>query len=129
MAHFAQLDLNNVVINVSVVSNNFDGKENEYSAFAEGTYKQTSYNTCAGVHKLGETPFRKNYAGIGFTYDPVRDAFIPPKPYPSAILNEDTCQWESPIPAPTPTLADDPNRKDYYWSEKAQDWKEVVVND
>jgi hypothetical protein len=124
MAHFAQLDTNNVVINVCVVSDNFDGKEDEYSAFAEGTFKQTSYNTRGGVHELGGTPFRKNYAGIGFTYDPVRDAFIPPKEYPSLILNEDTCLWEYPIPHPESVEG-----KTWYWSEKAQDWKEYIVND
>lgn len=123
MAHFAQLDSNNVVIGVYVVSDNFDGKEEEYSEFAGGNFKQTSYNTRAGVHELGGTPFRKNYAGIGFTYDPVRDAFIPPKLYPSLILNEETCQWEFPVPAP------DPDGKEYYWSEKIQNWKEYVVND
>ncbi|ANH49269.1 hypothetical protein uvFWCGRAMDCOMC403_05 [Freshwater phage uvFW-CGR-AMD-COM-C403] len=124
MAHFAQLDPNNKVIDVCVVSDNFDGKEDEYSAFAEGVFKQTSYNTRAGVHELGGTPFRKNYAGIGFTYDPVRDAFIPPKLYPSMILNEDTCHWEFPTPCPEPVEG-----KTWYWSEKAQDWKELVIND
>lgn len=123
MAHFAELDSNNVVIGVTVVSDNFDGKEDEYSVYAGGNFKQTSYNTRAGVHETGGTPFRKNYAGIGFTYDSVRDAFIPPKTYPSMILNEETCQWEYPIPCP------EPDGKTYYWSEKAQDWKELVIND
>ena len=123
MAHFAELDHNNTVIGVYVVSDNFDGKEEEYSAFAGGTFKQTSYNTRGGVHELGGTPFRKNYAGPGFTYDPVRDAFIPHKLYPSMILNEDTCQWEYPVAPPNP------DGKDYYWSEKEQAWKELVIND
>lgn len=123
MAHFAELDDNNIVIGVAVVSDNFDGKEDEYSVFAEGNFKQTSYNTRAGVHELGGTPFRKNYAGVGFTYDPVRDAFIPPKTYQSMILNEETCQWEYPVPEP------EPDGKTYYWSEKAQAWKELVIND
>lgn len=107
MAHYAFLDENNIVINVIV------GKdENEDGIDWEEFYgaKRTSYNTKGGIYYDSQTgephvdqskAFRKNYAGIGYTYDPARDAFIPPKPYPSWILNEDTCLWEAPVPYPT----------------------------
>jgi hypothetical protein len=75
-----------------------------------------------GKHLLGGTPLRKNYAGIGYSYDPVRDAFIPPKPFNSWILNEDTCIWEPPIPYPT----DD---KLYSWNEETQSWEESPIGD
>jgi hypothetical protein len=93
MAHFAKLDENNVVVFVTVGRDEDDGKEAELTARTGDVYKQTSYNTVGGVHLLGGTPFRKNYAGIGYTYDPVRDAFIPPKPSDDATLDESTCQW------------------------------------
>jgi hypothetical protein len=80
MAHFAKLDENNVVVTVSVGRD--DDTEMAIFARSGDVYKQTSYNTSGGVHRLGGTPFRKNYAGIGYTYDSERDAFIPPKPYP-----------------------------------------------
>jgi hypothetical protein len=78
-------------------------------------WKQTSYNTVGGVHLKGGTPFRKNYAGITFTYDAQRDAFIPPKPFESWILNEETCQWSAPTPMPA-----DGNL--YEWNEATQNW-------
>jgi hypothetical protein len=120
MAHFAQLDENNTVIQVIVVHNNelmLDGEENETrgivfckSLFGEETrWKQTSYNGT----------FRKNYAGFGYTYDATRDAFIPPKPYNSWTLNETTCQWESPIPLPSDASID----KRYQWNEQIQNWE------
>ena len=93
MAHFAKLDENNVVVFVTVGRNEDDGKEAELSARTGDVYKQTSYNTFGGVHLLGGTPFRKNFAGLGYTYDPARDAFIPPKPSDDAVLDEETCQW------------------------------------
>jgi len=93
MAHFAKLDENNVVVFVTVGRDEDDGKEAELTARTGDVYKQTSYNTFGGVHLLGGTPFRKNYAGIGYTYDAARDAFIPPKPSDDAVLDEDTCQW------------------------------------
>lgn len=93
MAHFAKLDENNVVVFVTVGRDEDDGKEAELTARTGDVYKQTSYNTVGGVHLLGGTPFRKNYAGIGYTYDAVRDAFIPPKPSDDATLDEVTCQW------------------------------------
>jgi hypothetical protein len=122
MAHFARLDETNKVIRVSVVNNEVitdaDGNEQEQVGVAfltqhnggVGWYKQTSYNGT----------FRKNYAGTGYTYDPTRDAFIAPQPYPSWTLNEDTCQWESPTPYP----GDEDNH--YMWDEETTNWKEVI---
>jgi hypothetical protein len=116
MSHFAQIDENNAVIHVIVV---------EQDVITSGIFGppsswiQTSYNTRAGVHLLGGTPLRKNYAGIGFVYDAQRDAFIPPKPYASWILNETSCQWEAPTPRPT-----DEN-KIFIWNEENQAWQET----
>ena len=93
MAHFAQLDENNTVVQVIVgVDEPYDGE----AMYAEATgqvWKKTSYNTFAGSHQLGGTPFRKNYAGVGYTYDFNRDAFIPPNTGESYVLDEQTCQW------------------------------------
>ena len=86
-----------------------------------GTWVQTSYNTRGGVHTNGGTPLRKNYAGIGYTYDPARDAFIPPKPFDSWILNEDTCLWDAPTPYPT-------DGGMYYWDEGTLAWVAVEVD-
>jgi len=132
MAHFAELDENNIVIRVISVHNNEllddEGNESEvkgiafltslYSHLGELEWKQTSYNTQGGVHKLGETPFRKNYAGIGYTYDKSRDAFIPPKPYPSWVLDEDKCLWEAPTAMP-----DDGEK--YRWNESEGSWERI----
>lgn len=122
MAHFAKLDLNNKVIQVIVVSNDelLDDNGNESEAkgiefcrsLLGGNWVQTSYNN----------RFRKNYASVGFTYDPIRDAFIPPKQFPSWTLNEQTCRWEAPIPVPPEFLT---GEKFYFWSEKELIWKEV----
>ena len=112
MAHFAKLDENNIVIYVTVGRDEDEGQEDALSARTGDVYKQTSYNTFAGVHKLGGTPLRKNFAGIGYTYDETRDAFIPPKPFASWTLNETTCQWDAPIDYPTDDNA-------YYWDEDA----------
>lgn len=118
MAHFAKLNEDNIVLEVNIVNNNvIDSLNEEASGIVfltewSGGYsnwKQTSYNKS----------FRKNYAGVGFTYDPIRDAFIPPKPYPSWILNEDTCLWYAPVLEPT-------DGKLYTWSEEELTWKEVV---
>lgn len=116
MSHFAKLDENNVVIFVTVGRQDDDGKEAELSARTGDTYKQTSYNTRGGQHLLGGTPLRKNFAGIGYTYDEARDAFIPPKPFNSWLLNEDTCLWDSPVPRPD---------GDHYWDEDNQQWVAV----
>lgn len=105
MAHFAEIDQNNIVVRVLVVSNEQEHRGQDFLANdlgLGGTWIQTSYNTFANQHSNGGTPLRKNYAGIGYTYDSVRDAFIPPRPqkvFPDQpnpedyILNEDTCQW------------------------------------
>lgn len=124
MAHFAQLDENNVVQQVIVVS---DADAVDGETFCQnllgGTWKQTSYNTRAGVHLLGQTPFRKNYAGIGYTYDAQRDAFLPPQPFASWTLNEETCQWEPPVPCP-----EAPSPGGYYmWNELTLAWEFVSI--
>ena len=116
MSHFAKVR-DGVVIQVLVAEQEF------FDTFVDsspGEWIQTSYNTCGGVHLLGGTPLRKNYAGIGYTYDAVRNAFIPPKPYASWTLNEDTCLWDAPTPCPT-------NGKIYNWDENTQQWVETGV--
>lgn len=129
MAHFAQLNENNIVINVIVINDSdimINGIENEQigidfcNKLVPGyDWKQTSYNTYAGKHSKGNTPFRKNYAGIGFTYDPIRDAFIPPQPYPSWKLVESTCLWEPPV-------YHNMDGKSYSWDEDKLTWVEVT---
>jgi hypothetical protein len=118
MAHFAKLDSNNIVVFVTVGRDEDNGKENEISLQTGDTYKQTSYNTIGGQHPEGR-PFRKNYAGIGYTYDSARDAFIPPQPFPSWVLNEETCLWDAPVAMPT-------DGQRYYWDEATTSW---VVNE
>lgn len=93
MSHFAKLDENNIVIFVTFGRDEDDGKEAELSARTGDVYKQTSYNTRGGIHLLGGTPFRKNFAAVGDSYDPIRDAFIPPKPEGDWTLDEETCLW------------------------------------
>ena len=121
MAHFAQLDTNNVVTQVIVVSNpdtsTAEGQEKESIgiAFCErllgGTWVKTSYNG----------NIRKNYAGIGYTYDKDRDAFIPPKPYNSWVLNESTCRWDAPVAMPSDAGQGDPPKM-YTWNEETKSW-------
>jgi len=99
MAHFARIDNTNTVTEVLVVPDEQEHRGHQYLADdlgLGGTWLQTSYNTIGGVHLLGGTPLRKNYAGINYNYDQARDAFIPPQPDPNWILNEDTCLWEAP---------------------------------
>jgi hypothetical protein len=111
MSHFAKVN-NGIVVQVIVAEPEF------FQTFVDsspGEWIQTSYNTRAGVHLNGGTPLRKNYAGIGFTYDHTLDAFIPPKPYASWILNEDTCQWEPPVAYPSDDLK-------YLWDESTGSW-------
>jgi|TARA_R110000824_G_scaffold314090_1_gene500946 hypothetical protein len=130
MATFAKIGLNNKVIEVHSLHNNelkdANGVEQEVNGIDFLTkltgwsiWKQTSYNTLGGVHRLGGTPFRKNHAGIGYTYDEDRDAFIPKKPYSSWTLNETTCQWEAPSARPD-------DGKDYKWNETTKSWDEIV---
>lgn len=109
MAHFAKIDTDNTVLTVVTLDDAQCPNDNEEAgrAYLEGvhgwpTWKRTSYNTFAGAHKTeGKTAFRGNFAGPGFTYDPVNDVFIPPKPYASWILNNTTYQWEAPVALPT----------------------------
>ena len=122
MAHFAEIDENGVVLRVLVVDN---AQENDGQNFLAntlglgGTWVKTSYNTVGGVHSSGGTPLRKNYAGIGYTYDSVRDAFIPPKPYASWTLNETSCLWEAPVAMPT-------DGERYTWNEETTSWDLVT---
>ena len=125
MAHFCELDLNNVVLRVIVVSNadtstaQGDEKESIGIAFCErllgGTWVKTSYNG----------NIRKNYAGIGYTYDSQRDAFIPPKPYNSWVLNESTCRWDAPVAMPSDAGQGDPPKM-YTWNEETIKWVEII---
>jgi hypothetical protein len=123
MAHFAKIDENNIVTQVVVVDDSQQSRGQEFLSNdigLGGVWLQTSYNTRGGIHINGGTPFRKNYAGVGYTYDSVKDAFIPPNPYSTWILNETTCCWESPIPYPK-------DGKNYVWSEANNNWIAVVV--
>jgi len=128
MAHFAEINASNVVTRVIVVAdeNEADG-ENWCNGFLGGTWKKTSYNTYGNVHALGGTPYRKNYAGIGDTYDVSRDAFIEPQAFASWTLDETTCLWTPPITAP------DDDSKIYEWNETAYQadnstgWDEITL--
>jgi hypothetical protein len=120
MAHYAFLNEDNIVVEVITGKDEgVDGIDWEewYGNFRGKVCKRTSYNTSGGIHLLGGTPYRKNYAGIGHFYDSIKDAFIPPKPYPSWILNEDSCLWESPVPYPNDGLY-------YSWDENSLSWIE-----
>jgi hypothetical protein len=124
MAHFAEIDENNIVTRVLVVGDDQEDRGQEFLANdlgLGGIWKKTSYNTQGGVHVNGGTPYRKNYAGIGFTFDEARDAFIPPKPFNSWNLNEDTCLWEAPTPMPVE------EGKLFTWNEETTSWDEVVI--
>ena len=127
MAHFALLDENSIVTFVTVGRDEDDGKEAELSARTGQVYKQTSYNTRGGVYYTPNTnepdpdqskAFRKNYAGLDYEYRSDIDGFVPPKPYPSWILNETTGLWDAPVPYPN-------DGKDYIWDEDTQSWVEV----
>ena len=121
MAHYAFLDENNTVTQVIVGKDESDTThdwEEFYANELGKTCKRTSYNTRGGQHLLGGTPFRKNYAGFGYTYDEQRDAFVPPKTFPSWVLNENTCLWEAPVAQPT-------DGKMYAWDENLINWVEI----
>jgi len=111
MAHFAKVR-DGKVIKVIVAEQEFI---DSYIDNEPGQWIQTSYNTIGGVHQLGGTPLRKNFAGIGSTYDHIKDAFIPPKPFNSWTLNETTCLWDPPVAKPT-------DGQDYTWNETNQTW-------
>jgi hypothetical protein len=132
MASFAKLNLENIVITVESVVNEVlkdsNGIEQEQIGIEflktlynepNAIWKQTSYNTHGGIHDNNGTPFRKNYAGIGYTYDAQRDAFLSPKPYNSWILNEQTCNWEAPVAYPVDSNIN--NR--YKWNEEILNWE------
>jgi hypothetical protein len=119
MPHFAKLDSNNIVTFVTVGSAADDGKETELFERTGDVYKQTSYNTYGNVHALGGTPFRKNFASVGFKYDEAKDAFIPPQEFPSWTLDEETCLWVPPVSKPT-------DGKAYTWDEAKLNW--AVLN-
>ena len=116
MSHFAKVE-NGIVTHVIVAEQDFI---NSGLVGDPSIWIQTSYNTYAGEHRLGGTPLRKNYAGLGYTYDSERDAFIPPNPFPSWILDENTCLWNPPIPMPT----SESNNVYYTWNEETQNWTE-----
>ena len=130
MASFAKIENNIVVTVVSVVNEvlkDSNGVEQEQLGInflktlynePNAVWKQTSYNTVGGIHNNGGTPFRKNHAGIGYQYDQIRDAFIPPKPFNSWILNETTCLWDAPIPMPNDASID----RRYTWNEETLNW-------
>jgi hypothetical protein len=131
MASFAKIGLNSKVIEVLSVVNEVlydsNGVEQEVNGIDFLTkltgypvWKQTSYNTHGGVHNNGGTPLRKNHAGIGYTYDEDRDAFIPKKPFNSWILNEDICLWEAPIPYPQ-------DNNQYKWNEQNLSWDLTII--
>jgi len=127
MAHFAKLGVGNIVETVEVVHNDVATTEQAGVDFLNNLYKtndvwkQTSYNTIGGVHTLDGTPFRKNYAGIGYKYDEDRDAFIPPKLYESWTLNESTCLWNPPVAYPD-------DEKFYKWNEETTSWDLIVTD-
>jgi hypothetical protein len=132
MAHYAFLDENNIVTEVIVGNDNSDVDwEQVYGSFRGQVCKRTSYNTRGGIHYDPNTnqpsadqskAFRKNYAGIGYFYDSDRDAFIPPKPYPSWMLDEFSCLWNAPVPMPT-------NGGPWLWDEDSQSWIEVSTGE
>jgi len=130
VAHFAKLDANNVVIFVTVGRD--EDREEELFARTGDVYKQTSYNTRGGVHYQSDgTPsadqskaFRKNYAGLGYTYDAGRNAFIPPKPFASWVLDEQTCLWNAPVAMPADAGTGEPPKR-YTWDEATTSWVEV----
>jgi len=128
MAHWAEIDENNIVIRVTVGDNDDPAGDEGYQWLIDnlgGTWIKTSYNAIAGkwrnpeTEEITENPgLRKNYASIGYSYDPIRDAFIPPKQFNSWVLNEDTCDWEPPIIYPNDGGV-------YSWNEEILNWQEV----
>ena len=116
MSHFAKV-LNGIVVQVIVAEPEFF---NTFIDSSPGEWIQTSYNTYGGQHTQGGTPLRKNFAGIGFTYDREKDAFIPPKPFDSWILNDETCLWDAPVSYPS-------DGKAYKWDEQKLDWTDIAI--
>lgn len=133
MAHWARLNKQNIVVEVLVGDNNDPNGDEGYQWLLDnlgGTWVKTSYNSVAGkwrnpqTNQITDNPgFRKNYAGVGYTYDEQRDAFIPPKPYDSWILNEDTCRWDPPVPRPA---FNSETQAAHIWNEETLSWQEIV---
>lgn len=131
MAYFAEIDEANLVVRVLALADSdtvdASGAESEavgaeyLSSALGGRWRQTSYNTSGGVHALGGEPLRKNFAGIGYIFDPERDAFIPPSPFASWKLDDSTCTWLAPVPLPTDA---GPDNK-YYWNDEQGKWTEA----
>ena len=130
MAHFAQLNDSNVVLRVSVLDNSHaDTEANGIAKLksihgADTNWKQTSYNTLKNVHRLEGTPFRKNYAAIGYTYNSAIDGFVPPQPYASWQLNTTTGDWDAPVALPDTNVANGGNAW-HEWDETNRRWNEV----
>ena len=124
MAHFAKINESNIVTQVVVVNDSDGNNDTDGQNFLNNlfktthTWKKTSYNTYGNTHRLGGTPYRKNFASVGFTYDSSRDAFIEPKPYNSWTLDETTCLWEPPVTYPS-------DGKSYEWDESNRQWVEA----
>ena len=124
MAHFAKINESNIVTQVVVVNDSDGNNDTDGQNFLNNlfktthTWKKTSYNTYGNTHRLGGTPYRKNFASVGFTYDSSRDAFIEPKPYNSWTLDETTCLWEPPVAYPS-------DGKSYEWDEDNKQWVEI----
>jgi hypothetical protein len=120
VAHFAQLDEKNIVVQVIVAGDEFE--ESGETLFAElhgGVWKRTSYNTFGNTHRTGGIPYRKNFAGIGMIYDEEKDAFYEPESFfPSWVFDEESCTWNAPIPGPD-------DSKPYYWDEESRSWLEM----
>ena len=135
MAHYAQIDSNNIVTQVIVVADadTADAQGNHMEsigiAFCQrligGNWKQTSYNTQGGTHTNGGTPFRGNYAGIGYTYDTLHDVFYAPQPYPSWTISAPTWTWTSPVPYPTDVGTEELPKR-YTWNEETKAWDLVI---
>ena len=132
MAHFSKLGIGNIVEQVVVVSDDIATTEQAGIDFLNNLYntpydvwRQTSYNTRGGVHKLGGTPFRKNYGSIGYIYDETNKAFMPPQPYPSWQLNTDTFLWEPPVAEPVLTEEQLSNGAKNYWNENTGSWETI----
>ena len=126
MSHFAKLDENNIVTFVTPGRQEDDGREQELCDRTGDVYRQTSYNTHGGVHYTNGMPsadqtkaLRKNYAGIGYTYDELLDAFIPPQPFESWLLDEESCSWEAPVAYPS-------DGESYQWDEETLSWIETL---
>jgi hypothetical protein len=126
MSHWANIDENNIVISVTVGDNNDPNGDEGYQWLIDnlgGTWIKASYNTFRGVHLLDGTPLRKNYPGVGYSYDEILDAFIPPKPFPSWVLNEDKGDWEAPIPYPGEVVDKiKTTNVEFLWDESTTSW-------